>query len=203
MGETISKLLGNAEEETKDLFETLMKVAELKEELFKKELLATVNNPLELPIELMIKFNKELRVNVGSDAAKVKEEIKKCVNQFSNDKCAEGITTIAESAITFLVGESSKGHTEKREYGLFVTKNGGIARIDILVYKFESSSQKFISTHGKVGLFLYAISAANVEKLTENSLTVLIDNSFPDISKDGFEALSDEVKRHHKKLRET
>ncbi|KAF5017829.1 hypothetical protein F66182_10211 [Fusarium sp. NRRL 66182] len=104
--------------------------------------------------------------------------IKDAVSDFSNGPVADGIANLAASVIGKLLGESSGSRHLQTRYAISIDPLGGISRLDTLFFCYNFTSEGLAKTAKSVVACCVVKSSADVTKVDDNTLRVLVNQCF-------------------------
>ncbi|KAF5610420.1 hypothetical protein F25303_14532 [Fusarium sp. NRRL 25303] len=104
--------------------------------------------------------------------------IKDAVKDFSNGPVADGIANLASSVIGKLLGESSGSRHLQTRYAISIDPLGGISRLDTLFFCYNFNSEGLAKTARSVVACCVVKSSADVTKVDDNTLRVLVNQCF-------------------------
>ncbi|KAF1974485.1 hypothetical protein BU23DRAFT_553181 [Bimuria novae-zelandiae CBS 107.79] len=104
--------------------------------------------------------------------------IKGAVSDFSHGLVVYGLANLASSVIGKLMGATSGSRTFRTTYAISVDPLGGISRLDIAFFVYNFSSEGLRKTAQSVVACCIVKSSANITKIDDNTLRVLVNQCF-------------------------
>ena len=159
MGQVISEVVKDSEEETKEQLEILQEMARSIMDAQSERMAASALGDKTLPIVAVVDTKKSCHLDVNSG---VGDHVSEVVGSLFDGKFMEGFKHAVEAAVETFLGNAEAGKQESTDFHVVYDK-GALLRIDVYMYKYQFSSEA-LKSHGE-NLFCYVAQVAVLDSL--------------------------------------
>ncbi|KAH7103007.1 hypothetical protein BKA62DRAFT_82242 [Auriculariales sp. MPI-PUGE-AT-0066] len=197
MGQAVSminKTLGN--DETKktmdDAVMGLKATADAKVDMFYESIEAGQDSKL-IPINRVVSKFRFTQCKVSQDAKTLKGEINGLIKDLAGGNWADAISDSATGIIQGMLGESTTSIQERTSYCVAMDPMGGIYRLDAYYLSYTFTAKALLDSVSNFIAVCVVKSSVDMRGLDDDSLRIIVNDSFSSISNDRKALLLEQV----------
>ncbi|CAG8602734.1 843_t:CDS:2 [Paraglomus occultum] len=168
MGKSISKLVNDStDRECKEALRFLRTAVLSKLKSFEQELLNPPSNNHTVPIGTIVDKMQDIHVNASKSGDALSNEINKTLDSLFSGDTAAALKIGVSATVKAFIGATEIGESTHRDYHIYVQDNA-LIRLDILLYRFNFSSENILRGVHSVNGYLFYKSIINHSEVSRD-----------------------------------
>jgi len=179
-GDAGSRVLNDADKKMIDMAKATFKDIETENDKFYQEVLySNLESNRVIPVNAVLYRKNFVKVITTVDSQSLmKQGVGDLIGNVANSNISGAIGGVLQTAVAALLGNNSMSYKKKIGYSLSVGKLGGVERVDFMFAARSTTSKSFTTKMENIISGVFVVSSCDVEKLTPNDATVLVQNCF-------------------------